>query len=488
MPPVGQRAGGYAGMIVPSLPFLAFAGVAALVFRLNNGLAWRRAALLVINLAFVTTFSHSGLALLPFAAFLALGFVAQRYTQEGYAPRLFVLLLLITLTTFFWLKRYSFIPDTTYLPFPYVLVGLSYVFFRVVHLIIDSHQGSVGGRVGIVSYLNYTLNFTCLTSGPIQRYQDYQQTELDPACLDVRSIGIAFERIVVGYFKVAIVSLALSMAQTGAIARIGAGDGAGVWQGILVVGIYPLYLYFNFSGYTDVVIGVARFFGIVLPENFNRPFSSESFTVFWSRWHMTLSSWLKTYVYNPLMLVGMARITAPTMAPYLAVAAFFVTFFLVGLWHGQTSEFLFFGFLQGGGVAANKLYQVIMQGRLGRKRYRQLAANPGYHAACRGLTFTWFAFTLLWFWSNWGQIGGFAYALGPAGLATLWLGLAAGSISVLTVCDYARWAVFKVRYKGSPVIMSRYVRLSWCTALSVVTISMIILLDSPAPDIVYKTF
>ena len=479
-------------MIVPSLPFLAFAAIAASIYNISRVRPWRSAVLLVVNLVFLASFSQNVVALIPFATFLVLGFVAQRITRDGSGPRLFVLLLLVTLAMFFWLKRYSFIPSATYLGFPYVLVGLSYVFFRVLHLIIDSHQDALGERVGIVSYTNYVLNFTSLTSGPIQRYQDYRRYELTPAPLDPPAIGMALERIVVGYFKVAVVSLALSTAQHDAIADLLTGAASStqetVWRGVLVAAIYPLYLYFNFSGYTDVVIGVGRFFGIVLPENFNRPFSSENFIAFWSRWHITLSSWLKTYVYNPLMMAGMARITAPAWAPYLAVVAFFVTFFLVGLWHGQTSEFLFFGLLQGGGVAANKLYQVLLQDQIGRKRYRALAANRVYHAACRGLTFTWFTFTLLWFWSSWAQIGQFSSALGPVDLALVWAAVFVGSVLILALLEALRAAALSVRRNGIPVITSRYVRTSWNTAILVVTVTIIVLLDSPAPDIVYKTF
>ena len=477
-------------MIVPSLPFLAFAAVAVLAFNLHTNVRWRRGVLLATNAAFLASFSHDPLALLPFAVFLALGFAGQHLVWQGSARRAYVAVVCLIVAAFFWLKHYSFIPASTYLPFPYVVVGLSYVFFRVVHLAIDSHQGAIAERPGVVSYLNYVLNFTCLTSGPIQRYEDYRAAEQHPAPLGFVAAGAALERIIVGYFKVAIVSLALSTAQHGAIAGLAApaSDGEAVWQGALVVALYPIYLYFNFSGYTDVVIGVARLFGIVLPENFNRPFSAENFIAFWSRWHITLSTWLKTYVYNPLMMAGMQRVTAPALAPFLSVAAFFCTFFLVGLWHGQTSEFLFFGLLQGGGVALNKLYQVLMQNRLGRKRYRALAANRLYHAVCVGLTFTWFAFTLLWFWSDWDHIGGLAATLGPMRLAVAGLVVLVGATAVLAAGEAVRGAALGVRWRDTPVLVSRYVRTSWCTALAVVTVVVIVLLDAPAPDIVYKSF
>jgi hypothetical protein len=188
------------------------------------------------------------------------------------------------------------------------------------------------------------------------------------------------------------------------------------------------------------------------------------------------------------MLAALARFPAPGVAPYVSVVAFFITFFLVGLWHGQTPEFLFFGFLQGGGVAANKLYQVRLQERLGRNWYRTLAANPLYIACARGLTFTWFAFTLFWFWSTWGQIGGFVEAVGPRALLLTWLAIFVTATLTSAGMEAARNLTSRVTWKKEPLVRSRYVRTAWDTALVVVTLTSIVLLDSPAPDIVYKTF
>jgi D-alanyl-lipoteichoic acid acyltransferase DltB (MBOAT superfamily) len=477
-------------MIVPSFNFLLFAAVAALVFNLSTAVWWRRAVFLAVNIIFLTTFSHDPLTFLPFAGFLALGFVAQHLTRNGSAPRLFVAFLVILIAAFFWLKRYAFVPSGLFLPFPYLLIGLSYVFFRVLQLVIDRHQDAIEGPVGPVSYLNYTLNFTSLTSGPIQRYQDYHEMETTCLPLDLVVAGNAFERIVVGFFKVAIVSMLLSLAHHQSIDALGNSQTLAdrFFRGIVVAAGYPIYLYFNFSGYTDVVIGVARFFRVVLPENFDRPFSAESVLIFWNRWHMTLSGWLKAYVYNPLMVAGMTRITAPKLAPYISVVVFFMTFFLVGLWHGQTTEFFFYGFLTGGGLAVNKLYQVVMQDLLGRQGYRALAANPLYRAIGRGLNFTWFTFTLFWFWSSWGQIAGFSHALGATTLWLGWLAIFTLATVVLSVMDAMRTLVLRGTRSDAPIIQSRYLRTAFVTALSIITVAVTVLLDSPAPEIVYKTF
>jgi alginate O-acetyltransferase complex protein AlgI len=188
------------------------------------------------------------------------------------------------------------------------------------------------------------------------------------------------------------------------------------------------------------------------------------------------------------MKACLARICAPRLTQYVGVAAFFVTFFLVGLWHGQTSEFLFFGFLQGAGVAGNKLYQLLMQDRLGRTRYRALAANPVYRAVSRGLTFTWFTFTLFWFWSSWAQIGDFARAMGPLALALVWPAIWVAATLIIAGLRAASDASLRLAWGQTTVLRSRYLRTAWSTALVVVTVAIILLLDQPAPTIVYKSF
>jgi alginate O-acetyltransferase complex protein AlgI len=482
-------------MNVPSPQFMAFAVIAAILYNLWPALLWRQAVLLAVNVLFLASFSASIIALSPLIAFIVSGYFIYRITRHGGHPRIFSILLITIIIAFFWLKRYDFIPEATFLPFPYLLVGLSYIFFRVLHVIIDGHQDGFEGKVGLLSYINYTLNFTTFISGPIQRYENYRRMEVSPPDLNLTVAGAAVERIVLGYFKVAVFSVLLSLWQHQIIAGLTAGGtlGARVLNGALVTAIYPIYLYFNFSGYVDVVIGVARFFRNVLPENFDHPFSSENFLTYWSRWHMTLSNWLKTYVYNPLIMVGMEHVTAPLFGPYLAVFSYFVTFFLVGLWHGQTSEFIFYGITQGGGVALNKLYQIRMTKYLGRARYAALCNNQIYVALSRGLTFTWVAVTLLWFWSSWAQIGAFAATLGIIGVV-----LGCLTILVLASVVLALMQTLRTRLQGltwsiggetrEPVFRSRYLRTVGTTALAFMTVVMIVMLASPAPDIVYKTF
>ena len=475
-------------MNVPSFTFLLFALVGAIAFHLLPWRSWRPAVMLVINLCFFASFApHHPLAYIPFAAFLLLGYVGLSRGPSKATGWLFACGILVM---FFWLKKYTFIPPQLFLSHPYVTIGLSYVFFRVLHLVIDAQQGDLPERPGLLDYLNYTLNFTCLVAGPIQRYGHYRITAEAPRPINPISLGQSAERIICGLFKVFVVSALLSAIREDLVEELAMSQPfeERVLIGMSLIGIYPLYLYFNFSGYTDSVIGVARWFGLVLPENFDRPFQSTNFIEFWSRWHITLSTWLKTYVYQPLMLRLMGRFPARRSEPAIVVVALFVTFFLVGAWHGQTSTFLFFGVLQGFGVAANRLFQLGMTKRLGKQRYRALCADTLYRAITRGLTFTWFGFTLLWFWSDWTQIGVFMDALGVD--ATL---LALVVLFVIATLTLSAWVAIAGMARsetgwGASVTFSRYTRTMWSTALLLVIVGFVMLSNAPAPPIVYKNF
>jgi D-alanyl-lipoteichoic acid acyltransferase DltB (MBOAT superfamily) len=480
---------------VPSLQFLAFAIVGAIVFNLRVDRLWGRLVLLLLNLAFFCTFLHGAASAVPYLSFLAVGYLGVMLLYRNPSSLSFSLILALLLGGFFVLKRYSFVPPSIEIPFPYATVGLSYVFFRVLHLVIDAWQGALPASVGPLSYANYTLNFTALVSGPIQLYPDYRRSETGPRLpLDLFVIAAAFERIVIGFFKVAIVSTLLMKFQHAALDRLSPelDFGGRVLDFALICATYPLFLYANFSGYTDCVIGVARLYRIALPENFDWPFLSENFIAFWGRWHITLSNWLKTYVYTPLLMTAMRRMPAPSLEPYLGVVAYFVTFFLVGAWHGQTSMFLFFGVLQGGGVAANKLYQVLMTAWLSRRGYRALAANPLYAAASRGLTFTWFAVTMFWFWSSWDQLAGFVATAGWGAIgAALGLVLVAAA-AILSICqaliarrDARAAREDEVEDLPSP---SRYWRTMTTTAMIVIIAAFTLIANGPAPDVVYKNF
>jgi alginate O-acetyltransferase complex protein AlgI len=488
-------------MTIASLPFLAFAVLVAVVHGVLPGLRARQTLLLVANFFFVSTFVPTLLAALPLAGFVAAGYGGYLIVRRNRSRPPFVAVLALVVALFFWLKHYSFVPAATFLPFAYSTIGLSYIFFRTLHVIIDTHDGAFDGldlagedrgggpddRIGPVAYLNYTLNFTSLVSGPIQLFGDYAADQLRanrPRFTWV-NLGVAIERIAIGFFKVTVLATILFAVHQNNLASLP--TSASLQERVstvLLIGVgYTLYLYCNFSGYTDIVIGAARLYHLNQPENFNHPFSATSFIDLWSRWHITLSSWLKTYVYNPLVLALMTRFDSPRLAAVHGVIAYFVTFFLIGLWHGQTSVFAVFGVLQGLGVSINKIHQLAMIAWLGRRGYRAVAERVLYRLIARGLTFSYFTLSLFCFWGNWTQIGMIIHLLGVAGIVIVVAAMIVGTGLVLTALEGVR-----VRFNGVAAIRSRYVRTVWTTMLAVTAVTVLMLMASPAPDIVYKAF
>jgi D-alanyl-lipoteichoic acid acyltransferase DltB (MBOAT superfamily) len=463
------------------------------VFNLRPSVAWRQSVLLAASIGFLAFFSQRPATFLPLAVFLLFGFLSLRLMQAG-ATRLFVPLLIVAIISFIWLKKYTFIPASLFLHATYVTLGLSYIFFRVLHLVIDARapHSTLSRKISFVSYLNYTLNFTTVVSGPIQRYNQFASMQLAPKPLPL-GIFIAapsLERIIVGFFKVNVLSLFMLMIQTSFLNSLATAHTitGRVFTAVTIVAIYPLYIYCNFSGYIDIVIGIARFLRMELPENFNRPFSSQNYLIFWSRWHITLSSWLQTYVFLPLMLKSIRRWPSPAIEPSLNIFALFVTFLLVGVWHGQSSAFVFFGVLLGVGVSLTKLYQVLMAKWIGPERYAAVGRYWLYNTAARGLTYTWCALTMLWFWSNWAQLESLARFLGSRQIALVWIAIFLASASALALWEAGRAWLLSLQFENQPALSSRYVRTVWATILCVISIATITLLNAPPPDIVYKTF
>ena len=478
-------------MDTASFQFVLFGLLVALVSNLSRSPFWRSLVLLAATLYFLYVLAVNPIVLLPLAGFLALGYFGLFLLQRGVRKSL-VWFILVVVFAYIWLKKYTILPDGFFLHTPYFTLGLSYIFFRVLHLLIESGDGNERRTIGPLRYLLYTLNFTTFVSGPIQRYDDFAADQFapDPPPLGPKVVGLQLERIVRGFFKVNVLALLLNAFQLDALVQISQPLPITfkMWAAFRIAVIYPFFIYCNFSGYIDIVIAIARLMRLRLPENFNRPFSASSFLEFWNRWHITLSTWLKNYVYNPLLLALMRRITSRTLEPFLGVFCFFVTFFLVGVWHGRTSEFLFYGVLQGAGMAANKLWQLALAGALGRKPYKALAKNPFYLAFGRGLTFTWFAFTLFWFWGDWSKINKVLSALQIQQWALVSLAIWLSSTLILASWEWLRAALLSIRTSEGSVLLSRYARVAYASALGLAAVVITLLLNQPAPGIVYKAF
>ncbi len=410
--------------------FIAFACAAVILLRLAPSGIPRRATIFGLNVLFLLWMARAPLQLVPLAGFVLLGYGATLIA--GCARPLVSLGILVTglVAIFIWLKRYPIVSAVPTFNFAFTVVGLSYILFRVLHILIDVAQGCLR-RPSFIAYLNYIFFFLSLLSGPIQRYEDFApQAEKKPPPLGWEEVNTAVKRVVLGYLMVMVIGNVtinfVDMAKPPFFDALGHGKIIwGTWLFALLTSSYLVTLFMNFAGYMNIVIGVGCLAGIVLPENFDHPFRSESFLDLWNRWHVTLSNWFKSYLFNPLLRIMSERWGAKNSTPYLGAMAFYVTFFVMALWHGTTSIFVVYGLFLGSGVTLNRLWQILIPKVFGRNNYKVLSARRWYFQLSRAATLSYLAVALTSFWIDGNQ----AARLGqPSGLAIFF-----GSFVLMTV-------------------------------------------------------
>ncbi len=483
-------------MTFDSIEFVAFCAAAILVLNVFRGGRIRLLAIVVFNFIFLASFVSSAVEVAPLAGFLVLGYAAIALSARV-RPWSLPILVAVVVAIFIWLKQYTIAGFLPHLPFPYLLVGFSYMLFRIVHLMVDVNQGAQKPPA-LLHYLAYLLFFLSFVSGPIQRHEDFARQTAEPRLPgSLEDVHQAFNRIILGFFLVAVVSqftfYVFSHLEPRLYAAL-AGNPAGFKVIILyaaTVTAFLVHLYLNFSGYMEMVIGIGMLSGFRLPENFDRPYLSRSFLDFWSRWHITLSEWFKFYVFNPSLKSLAERWGTSVTMPYLGVIAFFVTFLVMGIWHGSTLIYLIYGLFLSFGMAANKLYEVEMNKRLGKTHYRELRARGWYQHLARSLTLAYFAVALTCVWLAPAKVPAMAtpvvLAVAVAALVLVTGGIfvlsaAIGSVASL-VCRHAS----RFRTVGDVVVLPWWVAPAW-TAAKLFAVVNLALIAGSAPEFVYKVF
>lgn len=214
-------------------------------------------------------------------------------------------------------------------------IGVSFFTFQGMSYAIDVYRDPDSGTTDFFELLLYISFFPQLIAGPIVQYHDVAP-QLRRRAADVRQMAEGFRRFIVGLSKKLLLADVLGTAVDALYARTDLLDA----RTALLAGIaYCLQIYFDFSGYSDMAIGMGRMFGFRFPENFDHPYTGSSIREFWRRWHISLSMWFRNYVYIPLggSRRGLARTCFNT----------FVVFLLTGLWHGAMWTFVLWGLWNG---------------------------------------------------------------------------------------------------------------------------------------------
>lgn len=212
-------------------------------------------------------------------------------------------------------------------------IGISFFTFQGMSYVIEVYRKNVAVQKNPFKLAMYIVLFPQLIAGPIVRYSDVAK-EIDRRESTIEEIEEGIERFIIGLGKKAILANTLAL-MVDTIWKQGAGDNtvSVAWLGSIA---YSLQIYFDFSGYSDMAIGLGRMFGFHFSENFDHPYMSKSITEFWRRWHISLSSWFRDYVYIPL---GGNR-----KHVYVNLA---IVFILTGIWHGAAWNFVLWGMWHG---------------------------------------------------------------------------------------------------------------------------------------------
>ena len=258
-------------------------------------------------------------------------------------------------------------------------VGISFFTFQALSYSIDVYRGRMEPVKNVTDFSFYLTYFPQLVAGPIVRASEFIPQMKGEYTITRSEFGHGLFLIIQGLIKKMLISDFIS---AGFIDRVF--DTPALYSGfenLVAVYGYGLQIYCDFSGYTDIAIGVALLMGFRLPLNFNSPYKATNITDFWKRWHITLSRWLKDYLYIPLG--GNRR------GPVRSGINLMVTMLIGGLWHGAAARFVLWGGLHGAALVVNKAWQHIFRGV---KRRRAAAQLAGFFVTFNFVSFAWIFF------------------------------------------------------------------------------------------------
>ena len=305
---------------------------------------WRNPILFVANLVFYGWGEPVFIVLMLFS--ITINFInglligRWRLTQQKKAKTVLVINVVINLALLGFFKYYDLIAETlSLLPFIDIKplgialpIGISFYTFQTMSYPIDVYRGDTDVQRNYISFGTFVALFPQLIAGPIVRYKDVaDQLGFRASSIDQFSSGV--ERFMVGVAKKVLIANSLGkLWDYYAAIPDGGLTVLGSWLGIIA---FTLQIYFDFSGYSDMAIGLGRMIGFEFKENFNYPYISRSVTEFWRRWHMSLGTWFRDYVYIPLggNRCGRGR----------QLFNIFVVWALTGIWHGANWTFLLWG-------------------------------------------------------------------------------------------------------------------------------------------------
>ncbi len=319
-------------MSFTSVEFLIFLFFFALVYRASPR-RFQPSCLLVASYLFYGTTSWRAAAALAASTLVAYGaaLLIERFRERLVARGIALGSTFLLTGYLIFFKALPLLPQKS-LAGIVMPLGLSYYSFKLISYVLDVYWGKLRPTRDLVTFAAFVAFFPQIVAGPIERADKFlSQVGSHPAAL-----SDALPRLAWGLVKKLVIADHLAPAINAVFWDVAGFHGAPLW---LAFYLWPLQLYADFSGLTDIAIGAGRLFGIIGPENFNRPFTASSISDYWRRWHMSLTTWLGDYLFTPLR---MATRNAGKWGLSFSIA---VNMIAIGLWHGLTWGYFVFGLL-----------------------------------------------------------------------------------------------------------------------------------------------
>ncbi len=326
-----------------SFHFVLLSACAVLAVRAFRAGPLRTVSLAAFNLYFLAWFIAGWVPLLVTVGLIVgsyligkAGLLRERLNE--WVPTLGVLLLWAFL---FLVKDPDLLPwINPFHRYPIVLFGISYIVFRCIQFIMD---GEIFEDADLPTFFNYVLFFPTLMAGPIERYERFEQFHRGQDCHYDEPPLPSLHRIVTGFLKKFVLADNLAAFALSAKGTDESWPVPMLWLGLL---LQPVILYWDFSGYCDIMIGLVRLMGFRLSENFDAPWKAQNIQDFWNRWHITLSHFVRDYVFNPLSRHIYYYVPRGWQFGVL-MGLYFFTMQVIALWHATTWNFLIFGVAHG---------------------------------------------------------------------------------------------------------------------------------------------
>ena len=312
--------------------------------------------LLIVSLGF---YALAGPAQVPLllASILFNYWIARAMSSAGPAVRLWWLRAGLTGNLLFLgsLKYSRFAVSTLngltglHAPLPHLWLPLGISFFTIQQImyLVDCYEG-LSAAHGLFDHASFVAFFPYITSGPLTRSRHILPQVKKQRDVTAEEFSRGLFLLGSGFFKKVVIADSIGRYADTGFSNIGALTGIEAWIACVA---YCLQIYFDFSGYSDMAVGAGRLLGFKIPINFNAPYRSTSISEFWQRWHITLSQFITTYLYTPLIR-SMGKVTLQT-----AVVATVVSMALAGLWHGPAWTFVIFGVIHGVALAVNQVWR-----------------------------------------------------------------------------------------------------------------------------------